>query len=222
MLPTLYSFRRCPYAIRARMTIAYAGVSVELREVVLKNKPAEMLAISPKGTVPVLQLPGGEVIDESYEVMLWALNQYDPDGWWDDDLAESVVALIEENDFSFKTHLDHYKYADRHPEHPAEVYRSQAESFLQTLEEKLTRHQYLLRDTVSFADVAIFPFIRQFAFVDKVWFGDLPYPKLQQWLSEFLDSEQFISVMKKMTPWQRGDAVTVFPESSGGYSKEIG
>ena len=116
MLPVLYSFRRCPYAIRARMAICYAGVPVELREILLKNKPPGMLAASPKGTVPVLVLPDGRVLDESCDVMRWALAIHDPDNWMDPALSREASRLIAENDGSFKTHLDHYKYADRYPE----------------------------------------------------------------------------------------------------------
>jgi len=212
VLPVLYSFRRCPYAMRARLAIAYAGVSIELREVELKNKPDSMLAVSPKGTVPVLILENEHVIDESYDVMRWALSQSDPDSWWDRALATEIDRLVEENDLSFKVHLDHYKYADRYPEYSPEHYRSQGEAFLQALERQLNEYRYLLRDTVSFADIAIFPFIRQFAFVDKGWFDNAPYPKLQQWLNDFLAGDLFSSVMKKYTPWQQDGVAAVFPE----------
>lgn len=201
MLPILYSFRRCPYAIRARMALYYAGVQVELREILLRDKPASMLAASTKGTVPVLLLPEGVVLDESYEVMRWALEQSDPDQWWDSSLTAEVDALIQQNDGSFKVCLDHYKYADRYPEHAVEYYRSQAEIFLTVLEKKLTAGVYLFGDNVSISDVAIFPFIRQFAFVDKDWFDQAPYPKLQHWLSDFLASEIFSAVMDKHKVW---------------------
>ena len=136
MLPILYSFRRCPYAIRARMALHYAGVQVELREILLRDKPASMLAASTKGTVPVLILPEGTVLDESYDVMRWALEQYDPDGWWSDSLGTKISELIQGNDGKFKIHLDHYKYFDRYPEQSMEYYRSQAETFLAILEKK--------------------------------------------------------------------------------------
>lgn len=201
MLPILYSFRRCPYAIRARMALHYAGIQVELREILLRDKPASMLAASTKGTVPVLLLPDGVVLDESYEVMRWALEQSDPDQWWDSSSTAEVDALIQQNDGSFKVCLDHYKYADRHPEHTMEHYRSQAEVFLTVLEKQLMAEAYLFGSKVSIADVAIFPFIRQFAFVDKGWFDQAPYPKLQHWLSGFLVSEIFSSVMDKHKVW---------------------
>lgn len=221
-LPVLYSFRRCPYAIRARMAIACAGLQVELREVVLKDKPAEMLSVSPKGTVPVLVLPDGSVIDESCDIMLWALRYSDPNGWLNQPAIATAEQLIKENDFSFKQDLDRYKYADRYPELTAEEYRARAEAFPGRLERCLTASRYLCGDRISLVDVALFPFIRQFAFVDKPWFDNRPYPKLQRWLNRFLESDLFAVVMKKRTPWKRGGAPTVFPENSGCYSKEIG
>ena len=202
MKPILYSFRRCPYAIRARMALNYAGIAVELREVLLRDKPFSMLQASAKGTVPVLVLPGDRVIDESAEVMRWALDQQDPQRWWRNDLANATNALVEENDFVFKKHLDHYKYADRHPEQTAIFYRTAAEEFLQKLEQRLVRRHFLMDSDLSFADVAIFPFIRQFAFVDKAWFDQTSYPKLQAWLQSFLDSDLFLSVMKKFPTWR--------------------
>jgi len=202
MLPILYSFRRCPYAIRARMALHYSGVQLELREVLLKDKPPSMLAVSAKGTVPVLILPDGQVLDESYDVMRWALNQQDMDHWWNGSLEAEIDELIRLNDKEFKTHLDHYKYFDRFPMQPMEYYRVQAEKFLVVLEEKLTAQKYLMAETISFADVAVFPFIRQFAFVDKSWFDNTPYPKLQCWLNSFLSSELFSAVMEKYPVWQ--------------------
>ncbi|HEB29178.1 hypothetical protein LCGC14_3050900 [marine sediment metagenome] len=212
MLPILYSFRRCPYAIRARMALKYAGVQVELREILLREKPPQMLAVSTKGTVPVLVLPDGSVFDESYDVMRWALGINDPDYWWDPILASAVDALIEQNDFSFKVHLDHYKYADRHPQHTMEHYRTQAEGFLKILEVRLKTSRFLLGEKMSIADVGVFPFIRQFAFVDKNWFDQAPYPNLQNWLAFFLNSELFLSVMTKYPAWQEGLVIQGFPE----------
>lgn len=207
MLPILYSFRRCPYAIRARMAIRYAGLNVQLREVVLRNKPTSMLEYSAKGTVPVLVLNGKDVIDESRDVMGWALAQSDPEHW----LSDQNTALIDENDFVFKKHLDRYKYAVRFPEQPMSFYRSQAEEFLIKLEGFLEENKFLCSDQVSFTDVAIFPFIRQFAFVDKDWFDQTSYSKLQNWLVYFLESDLFLQVMKKYPAWQEGDDIVVFP-----------
>ena len=192
---TLYSFRRCPYAMRARMALRYSGVPVDIIEVSLKAKPAEMLAISPKGTVPVLDA-GGRVIDESLEIMRWALAQHDPQGWLLD--GDSRIAeLIEANDQGFKMHLNRYKYAERYPEQPMEVYRAEGALFLQRLDELLTDRDYLLTDHPSLADIALLPFVRQFAHVDREWFAQTPYVRLQAWLLRFLESELFTSIMKK-------------------------
>jgi len=210
MLPVLYSFRRCPYAIRARMAICYAGVPVELREILLKNKPPGMLAASPKGTVPVLVLPDGRVLDESCDVMRWALAIHDPDNWMDPALSREASRLIAENDGSFKTHLDHYKYADRYPEQAPVHYRAEGEVFLQTLEVCLQQQPFLLGHQPGFADVAIFPFVRQFSLVDPDWFSGAPYPKLQDWLNGWLASSRFVSVMEKYPVWQDGAAARYF------------
>jgi len=194
-LPILYSFRRCPYAIRARMALKYSGIAVEIREVKLSNKPQEMLNYSPKGTVPVLILSNGDVIDESLDIMLWAMSQHDPNNWQ----LEGFKQLIDENDSVFKQHLDKYKYSMRYPEHSTEYYRQQGEVFLQQLEQSLEKHKYLLCDQITIADVAIFPFIRQYAHVDKQWFDQTPYRQLQTWFDEFLQSDLFNAVMKKST-----------------------
>ena len=201
MLPILYSFRRCPYAIRARMAIAYASINLEVREVSLANKPLEMTQISPKGTVPVLQLDN-RIIDESIEVMAWALEQSDPDNWLALDLEQQQQSLIEENDNSFKAYLDKYKYWDRFPEQPQQAYRGQAEQFISRLDKNLSEHRYLLGEKICMADIAIFPFIRQFAFVDKDWFDQANYPALQRWLNAFLELPLFAQVMKKHSVWQ--------------------
>lgn len=204
MLPILYSFRRCPYAIRARMAIAYASITLEMREVALANKPAAMLAISPKGTVPVLQL-SDRVIDESIEVMRWALSQSDPENWLAVDTQQEQSTLIEENDNEFKGWLDKYKYWGRYPEQSQQDYRIKAENFLSALELRLQQNSYLLGDNICMADIAIFPFIRQFAFVDKSWFDDADYPLVQRWLNQFLQSKLFEQVMEKHALWQQPD-----------------
>ncbi|MBP5954575.1 hypothetical protein PS718_02077 [Pseudomonas fluorescens] len=192
---TLYSFRRCPYAMRARMALRYCGVPVEIVEVSLKAKPAEMLAISPKGTVPVLDADG-RVIDESLEIMRWALAQNDPQDWLLSGDAR-VAELIEANDQVFKVHLNRYKYAERYPEQPMEVYRAEGAEFLRRLDELLEGRDYLLTDHPSLADVALLPFVRQFAHVDREWFAQTPYVRLQAWLQHFLESDLFTSIMKK-------------------------
>jgi glutathione S-transferase len=203
-LPILYSFNRCPYAIRARMALNYAGIEFELREVLLKDKPDSMLKVSSKGTVPVLVLHDGSVIDESEDVMLWALQHHDPNHWWREEIADQARAILKENDFSFKVHLDHYKYADRHPGHTQEYYRTQGEIFLQKLELKLEHQKYLFGNQMTFSDVAVFPFIRQFSMVDIAWFDQAPYPHLRAWLHSQIDSKLFTGVMKKLPFWQKG------------------
>jgi len=192
---TLYSFRRCPYAMRARMALRYSGVPVDIIEVSLKAKPAEMLAISPKGTVPVLDADG-QVIDESLEIMRWALAQNDPENWLLDGDAR-IAKLIETNDQGFKVHLNRYKYAERYPEQPMEVYRAEGVRFLQKLDELLEGRDYLLTDHPCLADIALLPFVRQFAHVDREWFAQTPYRRLQDWLQRFLASALFTSVMAK-------------------------
>lgn len=195
-LPVLYSFRRCPYAIRARMALCYADVEVAVREVALRDKPQALYAISPKATVPVLQLASGEVLDQSLDIMLWALRQSDPDGWLvAGDLAQagSWIAL---NDGPFKLLLDRYKYSQRHPESSLQAHRERAlDALLYRLDDQLRTSAFLLGPTNSYADVALFPFVRQFALVDKPWFDAMPLPGLQRWLSAWLGCALFASVM---------------------------
>ena len=196
---TLYSFRRCPYAMRARMALRYCGVAVDIVEVSLKAKPAEMLALSSKGTVPVLSVDG-QVIDESLSIMRWALAQNDPQDWLlkDDPVGQQRIAeLIEENDQVFKLQLNRYKYAERYPEQPMEVYRAEGEVFLRRLDELLQGREYLLASHASLADIALMPFVRQFAHVDREWFAQTPYRRLQAWLQRLLESDLFTSIMKK-------------------------
>lgn len=217
-LHRLYSFRRCPYAMRARLAIVLAELKVELREIVLKNKPTQMLAISPKGTVPVLELvetdgSSRRVIEESRDILQWALEQHDPQAVLDVEPA-SAQALIEQNDNEFKHWLDRYKYSDRYPELSQLEYRERGEVFLQVLETLLAKHRYLLGDTISSADIGIMPFVRQFAHVDQEVFYQLPYPHLQQWLRDWLQHPAFQQVMVKLPAWQEGDPLVVFPINS--------
>ena len=209
-LPLLYSFRRCPYAMRARLGLLFAELPVQLREIVLKHKPAQMLLISPKGTVPVLQLVDGTVIEESMEIMKWALEQQDPQGLLLASVSLQAKALIEQNDNDFKHWLNRYKYADRHPDMTQMQYRQCGEVFLQALEQLLTNNVYLLGSGPSIADISIMPFVRQFAHVDRQVFYDLPYPKLQLWLQHWLEHPLFLQAMTKFQPWQQGDEVVVF------------
>lgn len=210
-LSCLYSFRRCPYAMRARLGLLFAELPVELREITLKNKPAKMLAISPKGTVPVLQLADGVVIEESREIMEWALEQQDPQELMNPKTLHQGNTLIEQNDQEFKHWLDRYKYADRHLEMTQTEYRQKGEAFLQILEALLTKNTYLLGDSVTIADIGIMPFVRQFAHVDRDVFYSLPYPKLQIWLKNWLAHPLFIQAMTKFQPWQDGDEPVIFP-----------
>ena len=205
-LPILYSFRRCPYAMRARSALIASGISVELREVQLRDKPAAMLAASPKGSVPVLVLPDGQVIDESWDIMLWALRQHDPQDWLGvgERHMQSALPLVLENDTSFKRALDRYKYPERFPEHPQDFYRAAGETFLQQLESRLCATQYLLGNTMSIADAALLPFVRQFAAVDEAWFATASYPYLRERLKNFSHSELFALVMQKFPVWQSG------------------
>jgi len=199
-IPLLYSFRRCPYAMRARMALRYSRLPLEIHEVSLKAKPSEMLRLSPKGTVPVLVLADGTVIDESLDIIRWALTQNDPDDWLmqgNSQKAQLAETLIEENDGPFKQSLDRYKYSIRFPEQPREVYRAQGESFLARLEALLSDKPYLCRDTCSYADIGIFPFVRQFALADEAWFAQSSYPMLRHWLEGLISSPLFIQIMEK-------------------------
>ena len=206
----LYSFRRCPYAMRARLGILFAELQVELREITLKNKPSQMLAISPKGTVPVLQLVDRTVIEESREIMIWALEQQDPQGLVDAEVLQQANALIDKNDNEFKYWLDRYKYANRHTDMTQTEYRQKGEIFLRVLEELLTKNPYLLGKTVTIADIGIMPFVRQFAHVDRDIFYSLPYPNLQRWLQDWLQHPLFLQAMTKLQPWQEGDEIVIF------------
>lgn len=192
----LYSYRRCPYAMRARMALVTAGIPCEVHEIVLRDKPPHMLEISPKGTVPVLQTLDGQVIDESLDIMRWALGQNDPAGWLILDLDE-MASLIEQNDDAFKAALDRYKYPGRFEGEDCSTARGQALEVLSQWNERLLRHDHLCGDPVSMADIAIFPFVRQFANVDRAWFDSLEMEPLQRWLSGHLEGELFKTIFKK-------------------------
>lgn len=212
--PVLYSFRRCPYAMRARIALAKSGITVTLREVELKNKPAELLALSSKATVPALHLASGVVISESLDIVYWALAQNDPAHWLNSlTPAERLQAdkLINENDGEFKYYLDRYKYADRYPEHSQIFYRDKAEITLLKLEQLLKMNGCLLRSELCVADIAILPFIRQFAAIDPGWLEHAPYPLLRHWLQHFINSDLFAVIMKHYSPWQTGQSPIYFP-----------
>jgi len=193
------------------MAIAYSSIRVELREVSLANKPSAMISLSAKGTVPVLQLEN-LVIDESLDVMDWALQQSDPDKWMRAEFQAKQQQLIVENDTQFKFWLDRYKYWDRYPEQSQYYYRTQAQQFLQQLEAMLNKNGFIFCRQITRADIAIFPFIRQFAFVDKPWFDEAPYPNLQRWLTDLLSSPLFVQVMDKLPSWKEGDCPVFFPD----------
>ena len=197
----LYSYRRCPYAMRARMTLKYANIEFEHREIELRNKPQSMLLVSPKGTVPVLCM-GDEVLDQSVDIMRWAIDQSDPAGWGnvDDAIAK---AWIEKNDGPFKALLDQYKYPNRFPELNQEAVLEQAlQIMLLPMEQSLQATQYLLGDQMTWVDIAIFPFVRQFSMVDVNRFEQLPIPSTKRWLAQHLESELFNSVMHKHPVWR--------------------
>ena len=178
--------------------------------------PEQMLVLSPKGTVPVLQLPGGEVIDESRDIMLWALRQHDPENWLlpGEEQSAEITRLVDNNDGPFKRSLDRYKYAERYPAFPAENYREKCEAFLVELESRLSVTANLLGEAVSIVDIAVFPFIRQFAHVDRPWFDRAPYPSLQRWLNSYMKSNLFAGVMRKYPQWHDGDPAQVFPDAN--------
>jgi glutathione S-transferase len=205
-LPILYSFRRCPYAMRARLAVAVSGVVCELREVKLSAKPSAMLVASPKGTVPVLVLPDGTVIDQSLDVMRWALARHDPEGW----LERDEPVLIERNDGAFKHDLDRYKYPDRHGS-DAMAHRDSGLGFLRELDERLAAQGQLCGNRRGLADMAIMPFVRQFAAVDAAWFDGVALPHLKPWLAGHLESDLFNAVMIRFAPWQDGQAPIRFP-----------
>jgi glutathione S-transferase len=200
--PILYSYRRCPYAMRARMALAYANISVEIREISLKEKPLSMLAISPKATVPVLQY-GNLVLEQSLDIMKWALSQHDPDGWLTDENNKSVMALIDANDGSFKRLLDQYKYPTRFSDVNVEGVLNEAlDQHLKPLNARLKQAKFLLGDRLSMADIAIFPFIRQFHMIDETLFGLYQLDALKKWLNDRIESGLFLSVMQKHPVWQ--------------------
>jgi len=207
--PLLYTYRRCPYAMRARMALLQAGVTFDAHEIVLRDKPPAMLAISPKGTVPVLWLPDGPVIEESLDIMAWALTSTgDEDGWWRRAQTPENLGLLAANDGPFKRHLDRYKYPERHADEAAptmapterrELERTAAlRALLQPLEVRLSAHPFLGGATPCAADIGIFPFVRQFAAVDPAWFDAQPLPAVQRWLQGWLASALFAACMPKI------------------------
>jgi glutathione S-transferase len=210
-LPILYSFRRCPYAMRARLALWQTGVSVELREVVLRNKPAELLASSPKGTVPVLILGNGQVIEQSLDIMQWALAQSDPNHWHPSALAAEQLALIARHDLEFKPLLDRYKYPERNLELSLAEHQNNAMYWLlENINHRLEQYTHLIDNHMRLSDAAIAPFIRQFAAVNQAWFQQNAPQALQIWLAQFTESDLLAAVMEKYSPWQAGATPNYF------------
>ncbi|MGJ7605526.1 glutathione S-transferase [Variovorax sp. LT1R20] len=211
-LPVLYSFRRCPYAMRARLALIASGTHCELREIVLRDKPAEMLAASPKGTVPVLVMTGGTVIEQSLDIMLWALRRNDPQRWLQPETGtlDELLALVAACDGDFKPQLDRYKYPSRFDdaEHAA---RERGAAFLRDLEVRLSMSPHLAGTHATLADAALMPFVRQFAMVDAAWFDAQPWPHLKAWLSAWTSSDLFARAMPKYAPWKTGEPGIDFP-----------
>lgn len=205
-LPVLYSFRRCPYAIRARLGLLSAGLTVELREVDLKHKPAELLALSPAATVPVLDLGAGQVLLHSLDILLWALQQNDPEGWLNPVNDALARQLVHTTDTDFKRWLDRYKYAERFPERSAADWRAEAVGCLiGPLEDWLRQHPHIGGAIRCWADAAVFPFVRQFAAVDPAWWSAAPFPATRRWLGEWLHSPLFDAAMQKVPVWAPGN-----------------
>ena len=211
-LPILYSLRNCPYAMRARLAIFKAKQTVLLRDLVLSNKPEEMIAVSPKATVPVLVLTNGTVIEESLEVMLWALQQTDPADLLqrhngdqkpcqEEGALAEMLLLINEFDTGFKTCLEAYKCAKRYQEDNIAQCREACQQYINQLEQRLTKHSYIISDKESLADIALMPFIRQFARIERQWYLQSPYPRVRQWLNNYLQSPVFTKVMAKHPLW---------------------
>ncbi|MFP3385808.1 glutathione S-transferase [Tritonibacter sp. SIMBA_163] len=199
--PILWSFRRCPYAMRARMAVLSADLAVELREIKLKDKPQAFLAASPSATVPNLQA-GDLNFDESLDIMRWALDQSDPHGLLN--MPSIGETLIAQNDGPFKTALDHTKYATRYPDLNPQSERAQASDFIHSLDTRLAKHPFLTGDRPTLADIAIFPFVRQFAHIDRAWFDAQSWPNVISWLDGFLQSADFQTAMTKVAVWEEG------------------
>ena len=192
------------------MAIHISGQRCELREVLLRDKPPSMLEYSAKGTVPVLILQDGKVIDDSLDVIDWALNLNDPDDWQRSKDTKKTKELIKINDGEFKYHLDRYKYSKRYDNEDPEFHRKKCLKFIESVNNELSNSKYIFDDNISYADIVLLPFIRQFRIADIEWFDSLPYDNLKKWLSSFLDSSLLNSIMKKYDLWQEGDSLIIF------------
>ncbi len=197
--------------MRARMAIAVSGQQVEFREVILRDKPPSMIELSPKGTVPVLFLSSGQVIDESLDVIDWALNLNDPDKWLRSNKSDKSLKLIHKNDNEFKYHLDRYKYSKRYDNQDPLIHREKCMIFIDELERQLNSSQFLYDNKISALDISILPFIRQFRIADMDWFDSIEKPNVQDWLMKFLESKLFKSIMVKYKKWEEGDEKIFFP-----------
>jgi glutathione S-transferase len=211
-IPVLYSFRRCPYAMRARLALLASSTECELREVTLAHKPPTLLLASPKGTVPVMVLPDGAVLEQSLDIMRWALRRNDPEGWLPPSAQAmgQALALIAQCDGEFKHHLDRYKYPNRHALPDGLQDRTLGNSYLAQLNHLLQTQRHLAGPAWGLADAAIAPFVRQWAHTDPPWFASQPWPALQQWLSAFENSAEFARAMVKLPPWQPGALAVQF------------
>jgi glutathione S-transferase len=206
-VPILYSFRRCPYAIRARWALLSSNIEVKLREVVLKDKPHEFLKISNSGTVPCLQLKD-KIIDESIDIMIWALRKNDPEGWLD--MPAEGYRLIDEVEKKFKPNLDKTKYATRYPQNDSKGSKDLAVEYLINLDKKI-KGEFFFGKQPKLADIAIFPFVRQFANIDINWFNEFGWQKLQNWLKAFVGSNMFDNSQKKFDKWRPAADPVYFP-----------
>ncbi len=202
--PILYSLRRCPYCIRARLALLLAEQPVFLRDVVTRQLPEEMLAVSEKATVPVLVLQNGEVIDESLDIMLWALRQYDPYNLLltgDFSQSEAMVAFIQQYDVEFVLALDRYKAAARYHDKQLQHYREACQYFINHLEERLTNNMFLWGDSPCLVDYALLPLLRQFSRVERQWYLNVPYPNLERWFKAHYENPLYSKSMKVFPRW---------------------
>ena len=197
--PILYSFRRCPFAIRARCALAYSRIGYYHREILLKERPSKLFELSSKGTVPILELKEGIILDESIDIMIWAISFRDDLGWFENNKS-SQLEMIKINDNDFKYWLDKYKYHSRHPEKSKEYYRGKCSVIIDKYENIFKGSKFLFGEKCSLSDVAIFPFIRQFSFVNKIWFQG-SFKRTNQWLNFFIESDEFNFIMKKYYVW---------------------
>lgn len=211
--PVFYSLRNCPYAMRARMAIYQSGQAVQLRELCLDSKPVEFLTVSPKGTVPVLVLPNGDVFEQSLQIMRWAFSTHDPDNYLladKDHKQQQMLELIDLFDEKFISSLENYRSAKRYHDDSLLHWRENCEHYLQLLEQRLLQHRYLFSDNPTLADLAIIPFIRQLARVERQWYLASPYPSVRNWLNRYLQSPMFSKVMAKFPLWSAKEQPVIF------------